>query len=106
MKLKWHDLLLKPINLWSLPMSSNPVTGDSLVSKIGSKEQKQKFDEGFERIFGKKDPICNICGKTLSTTKECAFTGCQLNWDEDRIDNIGSNGDGFPSSNHYEANDK
>ena len=40
MKLRWHDLLLKPINLWSLPMSSNSVTGDSLVSKIGSKEQK------------------------------------------------------------------
>jgi hypothetical protein len=54
MKLKWHDLLLKPINLWSLPMSSNSITGDSLVSKIGSKEQKEKFDEGFDRIFRKK----------------------------------------------------
>jgi hypothetical protein len=100
MKLKWHDLLLKPINLWSLPMSSNPVTGDSLVSKIGSKEQKQKFDEGFDRIFRKKDPICNVCGKTLSTTKECAFTGCELNWwDEDRVDTIGQNGN---TGEHYE----
>jgi hypothetical protein len=100
MKLKWHDLLLKPINLWSLPMSSNPVTGDSLVSKIGSKEQKQKFDEGFDRIFRKKDPICNVCGKTLSTTKECAWTGCQLNWwDEDRVDTIGQNGN---TGDHYE----
>ena len=99
MKLKWHDLLLKPINLWSLPMSSNPVTGDSLVSKIGSKEQKQKFDEGFDRIFKKKDPICNVCGKTLSAVKECAWTGCQLNWDEDRVDTIGQNGN---TGEHYE----
>ncbi len=91
---------MKPINLWSLPMSSNPVTGDSLVSKIGSKEQKQKFDEGFDRIFRKKDPICNVCGKTLSTTKECAFTGCELNWwDEDRVDTIGQNGN---TGEHYE----
>jgi hypothetical protein len=81
-------------------MSSNPVTGDSLVSKIGSKEQKQKFDEGFDRIFRKKDPICNVCGKTLSTTKECAWTGCQLNWwDEDRVDTIGQNGN---TGDHYE----
>jgi hypothetical protein len=35
-------------------MANNNITGDSLVSKIGSKEQKEKFDEGFERIFGKK----------------------------------------------------
>ena len=45
---------MKPINLWSLPMSSNSITGDSLVSKIGSKQQKEKFDKGFDRIFGKK----------------------------------------------------
>ncbi len=92
---------MKPINLWSLPMSSNPVTGDSLVSKIGSKEQKEKFDEGFDRIFRKKkDPICNICGKNLASTKECAFTGCELNWwNEDRVDTIGQNGnDGL----HYD----
>ncbi len=84
-------------------MSSNPVTGDSLVSKIGSKEQKEKYDDGFDRIFRKKkDPICNICGKSLAGTKECAFTGCPLNWDESRVDIIGQNGDGFPSGNHYE----
>ena len=68
-------------------MSSNSVTGDSLVSKVGTKEQQDKYAEGFDRIFGKKkDPICNVCGKTLSTTKECAWTGCQLNWDEGNID--------------------
>ena len=35
-------------------MASNDITGDSLTSKIGNKKQKEKFDEGFERIFGKK----------------------------------------------------
>ena len=80
-------------------MSSNSVTGDSLVSKIGSKQQKQKYDEGFDRIFKKKDPICKVCGKTLSMVKECAWTGCELHWDESRVDTIGQNGnDGL----HYE----
>jgi hypothetical protein len=81
-------------------MSSNSITGDSLVSKIGNKEQKEKFDEGFDRIFGKKkDPICNVCGKNLASTAECAFTGCQLNWNEDRVDVIGQNGN---DGEHYE----
>jgi hypothetical protein len=81
-------------------MASNSITGDSLVSKIGSKEQKEKYDDGFDRIFRKKkDSICNVCGKNLDSTKECAWTGCQLNWDEDRIDNISQNGnDGL----HYD----
>jgi len=35
-------------------MSSNSITGDSLVSKVGTKEQKEKYDEGFDRIFRKK----------------------------------------------------
>jgi hypothetical protein len=34
-------------------MSNNSITGDKLTSKIGNKEQKKKFDEGFDRIFGK-----------------------------------------------------
>jgi hypothetical protein len=81
-------------------MSTNNITGDALVTKIGTKEQKQRFDEGFERIFGqKKDPLCDICGKNLKATAECAFTGCPLNWDEGRIDNIGQNG---PTGEHYE----
>jgi tRNA(Ile2) C34 agmatinyltransferase TiaS len=81
-------------------MASNSITGDSLVSKIGSKEQKQKYDEGFDRIFKKKDALCNICGKTLSSKgNECAYTGCPLSWDEDRVDTIGQNGnDGL----HYD----
>ncbi len=74
---------MKPINLWSLPMSNNDVTGDALRTKLGSKEQQEKFSEGFDRIFSKKK-------KTVD-------------WDENRIDTIGQNGnDGL----HYEANDK
>lgn len=50
------------------------------------------FDNNFDTIFRKKDPICDICGKVLDNTKECAFTSCPMNWDEDRIDVIGPNG--------------
>lgn len=40
---------------------------------------------------------CKICGKILDKTKECAWTSCPLlfeeeDWDEERIDIIGSNG--------------
>jgi len=63
-------------------MSSNPVTGDSLVSKIGNKEQKQKYDDGFDRIFGKKKK--------------------SVEWDENRIDIIGQNGN---DGSHYEDSD-
>ncbi len=80
-------------------MASNDITGDSLTSKIGNKEQQKKFSEGFDRIFGKKDPVCKICGKGLAATNDCAFTGCPLNWNEDRIDTVGQNGnDGL----HYD----
>lgn len=83
-------------------MSKNNITGDALITKIGNKEQKQKFDEGFDRIFGKqKDPLCDVCGKNLKATAECAWTGCPLNWDEDRVDTVGQNGnDGL----HYGDN--
>lgn len=66
----------------------NDITGDLIKSRVNSKE----FESNFDAIFKKKDPLCDICGKTLSGTKECAFTGCPLNWDETRADIIGSNG--------------
>lgn len=81
----------------------NDVTGDALVSRTLSEEGSKSFD----RIFGEKkktnggwqppplianDSLCNICGKSLVSTKECAWTGCPLNWDESRIDVIGQNG--------------
>jgi hypothetical protein len=60
-------------------MASNSITGDSLVSKVGTKEQQDKYAEGFDRIFGKKKKPAE--------------------WDENRIDTIGQNGnDGL----HYD----
>jgi hypothetical protein len=96
----------------------NDVTGHSLVSKLGDKDQQEKFSSNFDAIFGVKpkkekyvppaimsDSLCKICGKGLANTQECAWTGCPLNWDEGRIDAIGANGDGFPDKSHYEAKD-
>jgi hypothetical protein len=37
-----------------LIMSSNPITGDALRTKLGDKKQQEKYAEGFDRIFGKK----------------------------------------------------
>lgn len=89
--------------------TTNPITGDLMVSRVLS----EKGSEAFDRIFGEKkktnggwtpptvtqDPLCKICGKVLSTTKECAWTGCELNWNESRIDVISANGnDGL----HYD----
>jgi hypothetical protein len=78
----------------------NDITGDLIQSRVNNKQ----FEDNFDLIFRSKDPVCNICGKGLASTKECAFTGCPLNWDEQRIDIIAANGDGFPGENHYEAN--
>lgn len=63
-------------------MASNDITGDSLASKYGNKQQKEKFDEGFDRIFGKKKK--------------------PVEWDESRIDIIGQNGN---DGSHYEDSD-
>ena len=71
--------------------SRNDVTGDKIQTKgVFSKEAEDNFD----LIFGKKtkDPLCDVCGKSLAGTKECAWTSCPLNWDESRIDIIGPNG--------------
>jgi hypothetical protein len=75
--------------------SRNDVTGDLIKSRKNSKE----FEDNFDKIFRKnKDPLCDVCGKSLTATKECAFTGCPLNWDESRVDIIGQNG---PTGDHY-----
>ena len=66
----------------------NDITGDLIKSRVNN----QQFEDNFDNIFRKKDPLCDICGKTLNAVKECAFTGCPLNWDETRADIIGSNG--------------
>lgn len=68
--------------------SKNDITGDSLISKTNSKD----YENNYDLIFGKKNALCDICGKDLTTTKECAWTSCPLNWDEKRADVIGQNG--------------
>ena len=80
--IKWKDLKLPPINLWSLPMATNDITGDSIATRFGSKEQQEKFDNNFDAIFGKKK-------KTNG-----GYVPPPLNeeWDEKRMDVIGQNG--------------
>jgi len=47
--------------------------------------------------------LCKICGKELEKVVECAWTNCPiLFWDEDRIDQIGQNGN---TGEHYEEID-
>jgi hypothetical protein len=35
-------------------MSSNPITGDALRTKLGDKQQQEKYAENYDKIFGKK----------------------------------------------------
>lgn len=74
--------------------SRNDVTGDLIKSRKNTKE----FEDNYDKIFRNKDPLCDVCGKSLTATKECAWTGCPLNWDEARCDIIGQNG---PTGDHY-----
>ena len=57
----------------------NGVTGDALVTKVGNKEQQQKYSDNYDRIF-KKEP----------TERDP-----DPEWDEGRIDAIGQNGDHY-----------
>jgi len=76
--------------------SRNDITGDIIKSRINNKQ----FEDNFDTIFNQKDPLCNVCGKSLSAKgQECAWTSCPLNWDEARVDIIGQNG---PTGEHYE----
>lgn len=67
----------------------NEHTGDSLKTKIGSQEERKKYEDNWDRIFGKKtevksqkDPLCKICGKELDTVTECAWSACPKLWGE------------------------
>lgn len=71
--------------------ATNNITGDSLVSKVGDKEAQEKFQNNFDAIFGVKPK------------KEKYVPPALDDWDETRIDRIGTNGDGFPDKSHYEA---
>lgn len=61
----------------------NGVTGDALVTKVGNKEQQQKYSDNYDRIF----------------KKELTELDSDTELDEKRINVIGQNGnDGL----HYE----
>lgn len=64
--------------------STNDITGDAIVSRPNSKA----YEDNFDRIFGKKDKLCQVCGKDTSSTKECAWTSCPLNWDEPKATSL------------------
>jgi hypothetical protein len=66
---------------------------------VNPPEQECKWCKSREVNFDMdepEDPLCKICGKVLGSTKECAWTGCPLNWgdeaSEKRQDIIGQNG--------------
>lgn len=61
--------------------STNSVTGDAIVSKFGNKEARERFENNFDAIFGKKKPKADD------------------DWNEKRIDVIGQNGN---TGEHYE----
>lgn len=35
--------------------TTNPVTGDLIKSKTGGKDSQKAYEDGWDRIFGKKD---------------------------------------------------
>jgi len=83
----------------------NDITGDLIKTKT---TKSSAYSDNFDLIFRNKvkeaaPALCDICGKVLNDVKECAWTGCSLNWDETRIDIIGPNGN---EGLHYEDNDK
>lgn len=78
----------------------NDITGDALISKTNSKE----YEANWDKIFGKKKKTNG--GWTpppLETHKilrpETKWEGDPINFDEDRIDTIGQNGN---TGDHYE----
>ena len=70
-------------------MGYNNITGDSISTRFGSKEQQEKFDEAFDLIFGvkpKKEKY--IPPPPLNEYPNNAHD----EWDESRMDVIGQNG--------------
>jgi hypothetical protein len=55
-------------------------------------DQRKAFEDNFDRIFSKKETLCDVCGKDLNKVTECAWTSCPSNWDEKRVDVLGQNG--------------
>lgn len=71
-------------------MSTNDITGDEIKSKVNSKE----YEEGYDRIFGKKkqhDAHCNLMFPATLGTKD-DHCDCSLSKKQSRIDIVGQNG--------------
>lgn len=75
--------------------TKNDITGDAIKTKGFSKA----FEDNFDRIFRNKKPeppaVCDVCGKELNKVSECAWTSCPkwlAEWNEERIDRVGQNG--------------
>ena len=65
--------------------TKNDITGDNLISKKNTKA----FEDNYDRIFGKKKLPLNEYPNNSDDPDE---------WDERRVDIIGSNG---PTGEHY-----
>ena len=69
------------------------------IAKNTYNELGAVWKDGHEWAVDSDSSLCQICGKDLSKVTECAWTSCPKdNWDEDRIDNIGQNGN---NGDHY-----
>jgi len=86
MKTDAHKAVLKPSDFEG---EQDDESTEMDETKVTSTTTSTKMDET-------EDPLCKICGKVLGSTKECAWTGCPLNWgdeaSEKRQDIIGQNG--------------
>lgn len=63
--------------------TTNPITGDALVSKLNSKE----FEENFDKIFGEKPKKPRWIPPPLPLNEYP-----DQDWPEERVDVIGKNG--------------
>lgn len=53
-------------------MGINDVTGDTIASKHLTGDAKRRFDESFDRIFGKpSDGQCEKCGGVIRQIDDC-----------------------------------
>ena len=78
--------------------STNGITGDSLVNKPNSKE----YEENYDKIFGKKEPIKLTQEEACSIETIEALIEIHKEKKQSRIDVIGQNGN---SGDHYELDD-
>lgn len=72
-------------------MSKNDITGDDIKSRVNTK----KYEENYEKIFRKEK---HHVGYPPLTPNQPVESTNKDDWDEERIDIIGSNGN---SGEHY-----